>query len=110
MRTFYHTGGHPMAAGITLNANITQLRNNLNEQAKKDTNGGQLVPKLSIDVPLSTEEINVEVLEGLEFSVRLVWGLQNLCIYLKTYLLYLYVKLGRRNHMKLELTDGDENT
>lgn len=106
-----HYGGHPMAAGVSLNTDdIPTLRDNLNAQAKEVLTEDQLIPKLSIDVPLSLDEIDVKVLEGLELLrpfgmdfAKPVYMLENLSAVSVR-------KIGAaRNHMKLELTDGENN-
>lgn len=105
-----HYGGHPMAAGLSLRVeDIPTLRDNLNMQAKEGLTEDQLMPKLAIDVPLSLDEIDVNVLEGLELLrpfgmdfAKPVYMLGNLSAASVR-------KIGAaRNHMKLELTDGTQ--
>ncbi|MBN1067025.1 single-stranded-DNA-specific exonuclease RecJ [Clostridium botulinum] len=58
-------GGHPMAAGLSLNEdNIDLLRKGLNRNTKLTEE--ELVPKVTIDVPLGLENINYDMINDLE--------------------------------------------
>ncbi|WP_252234953.1 single-stranded-DNA-specific exonuclease RecJ [Clostridium sp. CH2] len=58
-------GGHPMAAGLSLDENnIDLLRKKLNRNTKLTDE--ELVPKVIIDVPLSLENINYDMINDLE--------------------------------------------
>lgn len=101
-------GGHPMAAGMTLEtAYIEQLRANLNRQAETTLTAEQLIPKLSIDVPLKLAEVSIDVLEsidklrpfGMEFE-KPVYLIEDVAIQSVR-------KIGAaRNHLKMDLQDG----
>ncbi|MBY7006333.1 single-stranded-DNA-specific exonuclease RecJ [Clostridium botulinum] len=58
-------GGHPMAAGLSLDENnIDLLREELNRNTKLTDE--ELVPKVIIDVPLGLENINYDMINDLE--------------------------------------------
>ncbi|MGN2337440.1 single-stranded-DNA-specific exonuclease RecJ [Clostridium cagae] len=58
-------GGHPMAAGLSLDENnIDLLREELNRNTKLTNE--ELVPKVIIDVPLGLENINYDMINDLE--------------------------------------------
>ncbi|WP_315077647.1 single-stranded-DNA-specific exonuclease RecJ [uncultured Clostridium sp.] len=58
-------GGHPMAAGLSLEeSNINLLRKELNGNTKLTEE--ELVPKVTIDVPLGLENINYDMINDLE--------------------------------------------
>ncbi|MCZ8541565.1 single-stranded-DNA-specific exonuclease RecJ [Psychrobacillus psychrodurans] len=62
-----HFGGHPMAAGMTLPLeNVDELRARLNDQAQTSLTEDQLIPIVSIDVPLEMDEISTESIESLK--------------------------------------------
>lgn len=106
-----HFGGHPMAAGMSLElGNVDALRENLNKQAETVLTEEQLIPKLSIDVPLTIEEIDVDVLEQLELLRPFGMGFEKPMYMLENLSAANVRKIGAdRNHLKIDLTDG-ENT
>lgn len=58
-------GGHPMAAGLSLNENnIDLLREGLNRNTKLTEE--ELIPKITIDLPLVLENINYDMINDLE--------------------------------------------
>ncbi|NFO11788.1 single-stranded-DNA-specific exonuclease RecJ [Clostridium botulinum] len=58
-------GGHPMAAGLSLNENnIDLLREGLNRNTKLTEK--ELIPKITIDLPLVLENINYDMINDLE--------------------------------------------
>lgn len=60
-------GGHPMAAGLSLEAaNIERFRAGLNRAVKKQMKGQDLAQKLVIDAYLRLEEISLEMVEQLD--------------------------------------------
>ncbi len=104
-------GGHPMAAGMSLPIeNVELLRNNLNAQAATSLSAEQLIPKLSIDVPLTLSEIDVSVLESLDLLRPFGMGFQKPMYLLENLSASSVRKIGAaKNHMKLELTDGERS-
>ena len=104
-------GGHPMAAGMSLDvANITALRDNLNSQAEIVLSAEQLIPKLSIDVPLTLEEIDVSVLEALDLLRPFGMDFEKPMYLLENLSASSVRKIGAaKNHMKLELTNGEQS-
>lgn len=103
-----HYGGHPMAAGVSLAINhISTLRNNLNNQAEIVLTEEQLIPKLSIDVPLALDEIDVTVLEKLELLRPFGMSFEKPMYLLEDLSAASVRKIGAaQNHIKLELTNG----
>lgn len=103
-----HYGGHPMAAGLSVDINdIVALRNNLNDQAKEVLSDEQLIPKLSIDVPITLDEIDVNVLEKLELLRPFGMNFEKPMYLLENLEAVSVRKIGAaQNHMKLELSDG----
>lgn len=101
-------GGHPMAAGMTLSIdNVAELRRRLNEEAAKVLTDDQLVPKLTIDVPVEIGEISVPAIAeiqklgpfGTDFP-KPIFALQNVSIQSMR-------KIGASlNHLKAELADA----
>lgn len=102
-----HFGGHPMAAGMTLEAlNVPELFERLNNQAQQALTEEQLIPKLTIDVPLDISEVTVEAIEqiaqlgpfGMDFA-KPVFALEDVKIKAMR-------KIGAsEDHLKLELED-----
>ena len=62
---FTRFGGHPMAAGVSLEeARIEEMRRRLNELAELDEE--DLLPKIRIDVPMPVDYITPELIKELE--------------------------------------------
>ena len=101
-------GGHPMAAGMTLSIeNVAILRENLNRQAELVLSEEQLIPKLSIDVPLTLDEIDVTTLEKLELLRPFGMGFEKPTYLFEDLIAGSVRKIGAaKNHMKLDLTGG----
>ena len=102
-----HFGGHPMAAGMTLQLeHVNELRTRLNAQAKQCLTDEHLVPKVKIDVPVELGEITVKAIEeiqklgpfGTEFPKPL-FAIENVSVKSLR-------KIGSaENHLKAELED-----
>ena len=105
-----HYGGHPMAAGMSLAvSDISILRDNLNRQAQSIMTPDKLIPVLAIDVPLTLEEIDVRVIESLELLRPFGMGFAKPVYLLEDLTAKTVRKIGAaHNHMKLELTNGQE--
>ncbi|WP_438311129.1 single-stranded-DNA-specific exonuclease RecJ [Sporosarcina sp. FA9] len=105
-----HFGGHPMAAGMSLNSSdIMELRENLNRQSETSLTSEMLVPKLAIDVPLTIDEIDVKVLESLELLRPFGMGFIKPVYLLEDLSVKSIRKIGAaQNHLKLELTNGKD--
>lgn len=64
---FIGFGGHKQAAGLSLNeADVDQLRKEINDYARKEITSEDLVPKVKIDGILHSHEITHETLDDLE--------------------------------------------
>ena len=60
-------GGHPMAAGFSLEeANIEEFRRRLNENAKERLTEDDFIPRVWIDVPMPFEYITESLIQELE--------------------------------------------
>ncbi len=71
-----HFGGHPMAAGLTMNASdLDTLRTRLCEQAKDVLSPEDFKPVTTIDLVASVDEISVAVIQQLEQLAP--FGIQN---------------------------------
>lgn len=103
-----HFGGHPMAAGMTLPIeHVEEFRQRLNEQAQASLTNEQLVPVISIDVPLEMDEISTDSIEslrklapfGMDFA-KPVYCIENVEVSSVR-------KIGSaQNHVKMELKQG----
>lgn len=103
-----HYGGHEMAAGMTLAlSDVEELRNRLNEQAKEVLTEEQLIATVEIDVPLTIDEIEVEVLESLEQLRPFGMAFPKPVYLIENVTVGSIRKIGSaKNHLKLELEDG----
>ncbi|KHF41993.1 single-stranded-DNA-specific exonuclease RecJ [Halalkalibacter okhensis] len=62
-----HFGGHPMAAGLTMNVDdLELLRTRLNEQAKEVLTEEDFKPVTAIDLVATVDEISVSVIKQLD--------------------------------------------
>lgn len=106
-----HFGGHQMAAGMSLAVkDVNRLREQLNAQAKEVLTDEMLTPKILIDVPLSVGEIDVGVLESLELLRPFGMAFEKPVYLLEDLSASTVRKIGAaKNHMKLEVTDGEQS-
>jgi single-stranded-DNA-specific exonuclease len=59
-----HFGGHPMAAGMTLQADdVDELRDRLNELARNQLSDEDFLPITAVELECSIDEISLEVVE-----------------------------------------------
>ncbi|MEI2664538.1 single-stranded-DNA-specific exonuclease RecJ [Rossellomorea sp. LJF3] len=102
-----HFGGHPMAAGMTLQLDdVAQLRNRLNELAGTELTPEDFIPVTQLDAPVTVDEISVESIEKLQLlapfgmkNPKPKWIIDNVSI-------EHYKKIGSaQNHLKLVLED-----
>ncbi|CAN7307459.1 single-stranded-DNA-specific exonuclease RecJ [Rossellomorea sp. LjRoot5] len=102
-----HFGGHPMAAGMTLQLDdVAQLRNQLNELAGTDLTPEDFIPVTQLDAPVTVDEISVESIEKLQLlapfgmkNPKPKWIIDHVSI-------EHYKKIGSaQNHLKLVLED-----
>lgn len=105
-----HFGGHPVAAGLALSAeHIDTLRQNLIEQAETTMTEEQFIAKLGIDLPISLDEINVEVLESLDLLRPFGMSFAKPTYLIEDVSARTIRKIGAdKTHLKLDITDGVE--
>ncbi len=98
-------GGHPMAAGMTLAASdVDTLRDRLNEQARSSLSAEDLVPVVSIDIPVSLDEVDVETIEGMRRLAPFGMGFAKPKFYLGGAKVAGIRKIGAsQGHLKMEL-------
>jgi single-stranded-DNA-specific exonuclease len=71
-----HFGGHPMAAGMTLNLNdVDELRNRLNALANEQLTEDDLVPVSEIDAKIDITNINIQTIN--ELGLLSPYGVSN---------------------------------
>ncbi|GEK34368.1 single-stranded-DNA-specific exonuclease RecJ [Kurthia sibirica] len=101
-------GGHPMAAGMTLEMeNVDELRNRLHAQSLLSLSPEDLIPVVKIDLPITVDEINVDAIDdirklapfGSQFA-KPQYGILNTQIKSMR-------KIGaNEDHVKMELSNG----
>lgn len=103
-----HFGGHPMAAGMTLPLeHVEEFRNRLNEQAINSLTEEQLVPIVSIDVPLEMDEISTESIESLQKLAPFGMDFAKPVYCIENVEVSSVRKIGSaQNHVKMELKHG----
>ncbi|WP_341356620.1 single-stranded-DNA-specific exonuclease RecJ [Rossellomorea sp. y25] len=103
-----HFGGHPMAAGMTLQLDdVAQFRNRLNELASTELTEDDLIPVTQLDASVTVDEISVESIEKLQLlapfgmhNPKPKWIIDSVSI-------EHYKKIGSaQNHLKLVLEDN----
>lgn len=105
-----HFGGHPVAAGLSLPIeNIDTLRTHLIEQAETTMTADQFVPKLGIDVPVSLDEMNIEVLESLDLLRPFGIDFAKPVYLIEDVSVRSVRKIGGdQTHLKIDITNGIE--
>lgn len=71
-----HFGGHPMAAGMTLNlSDVVQFRDRLNGLAKEQLTEKDFIPVTTVDCEIKMDEINLSAIE--EMGLLSPYGVDN---------------------------------
>lgn len=101
-----HFGGHPMAAGMTLEASaVDDLRDRLNKQAETSLTEEDLLPVVEIDIPLRLDEIDITAIESMRLLAPFGMGFAKPKFYLEGVKVASIRKIGAaQNHLKMELT------
>lgn len=101
-----HFGGHPMAAGMTLEANdVDALRDRLILQAETSLTEEELLPVVDIDIPLQLNEIDITAIESMRLLAPFGMGFAKPKFYLEGVHVSSIRKIGAaQNHLKMELT------
>ena len=100
-----HFGGHPMAAGMTLELeNVETLRNRLHEQATNSLTEEQLIQKLFVDVPIELSEITTDAIEEIRQLAPFGTGFPKPIFAIRDVHVKSMRKIGSaENHLKMEL-------
>lgn len=103
-----HFGGHPMAAGMSLElADVDELRARLNKQAQTSLTAEDLVPVVAIDIPVQLDEIDIETIESMRFLAPFGMGFSKPKFYLDNVTVASIRKIGAaQNHLKMELAQN----
>ncbi|HZH60119.1 MAG TPA: single-stranded-DNA-specific exonuclease RecJ [Metabacillus sp.] len=105
-----HFGGHPMAAGMTLQLeDVDELRDRLVEKAKDILTEEDFVPVTKVDVSCKLEDISVESIE--EMQLLSPFGMNNPkpIIHLENVTLANVRKIGAdQNHIKLVFAQEEQ--
>ncbi|MFD1030523.1 single-stranded-DNA-specific exonuclease RecJ [Metaplanococcus flavidus] len=101
-------GGHPMAAGMTLEAaDVAELRTRLNKQAEAVLSAEDLLPVVDIDIPVELEEIDTETIESMRYLAPFGMGFAKPKFFIKGVRVASIRKIGAaQNHLKVELASG----
>lgn len=101
-----HFGGHPMAAGMTLEASdLDVLRDRLILQAETSLTEEELLPVVDIDIPLQLSEIDITAIESMRLLAPFGMGFAKPKFYLEGVHVSSIRKIGAaQNHLKMELT------
>lgn len=103
-----HFGGHPMAAGMTLEMNdVDELRRRLNELADKQLTEQDLVPITKIDAVCTLEDITLSAIEEMQLLAPFGVGNPKPRIQVNDVELESIRQIGSDgSHLKLTLRDG----
>lgn len=103
-----HFGGHPMAAGMTLPLeSVNELSIRLTDQAMECLTEEQLIPVVSIDVPLEMHEISTEAIESLQKLAPFGMSFPKPVYCIEEVEVASFRKIGSaQNHVKMELKQG----
>jgi single-stranded-DNA-specific exonuclease len=103
-----HFGGHPMAAGMTLElSNVDELRERLNKQAETSLSEEDLVPVVEIDIPVRLDEIDIATIESMRFLAPFGMGFSKPKFFFDGVKVSSIRKIGAaQNHLKMELVQN----
>ncbi|WP_270179413.1 single-stranded-DNA-specific exonuclease RecJ [Alkalihalobacillus sp. CinArs1] len=104
-----HFGGHPMAAGMTIDLEyLNELRSRLNIQANDSLTEADLTPLTKIDLHCAIDDISLETIE--EMNLLAPFGVSNPkpVVMLKDVNLAQIRRIGsQENHLKVSLKEGE---
>ncbi|MGM0844118.1 MAG: single-stranded-DNA-specific exonuclease RecJ [Bacillota bacterium] len=100
-----HFGGHPMAAGMTLNLeNVEELRNRLNEYANEQLTEEDFIPLTELDASISLEDVDIETIESLQMLAPFGMGNPKPKLLIEGVTISGMRKIGgNQDHLKLSL-------
>ena len=103
-----HFGGHPMAAGMTLEMeHVDELRERLNKQAQASLTAEDLIPVVEIDIPVRLDEIDIETIESMRYLAPFGMGFAKPKFFLDQVTVSSIRKIGAaQNHLKVELAQN----
>ncbi|MFE8703492.1 single-stranded-DNA-specific exonuclease RecJ [Cytobacillus sp. FJAT-54145] len=103
-----HFGGHPMAAGMTLQLDdVAELRSRLNQLAKEQLTEEDFIPVTTLDTEVNVEDVHLKSIE--EMQMLAPFGMSNP----KPKILIMESSIGQmrkigadQNHLKLTIEDN----
>ncbi|MBS4194796.1 single-stranded-DNA-specific exonuclease RecJ [Lederbergia citri] len=100
-----HFGGHPMAAGMTLNIeDVDSLRQELNEACKNQLSADDFIPVTEVDAALDIDEVTVDTIGQLDLLAPYGMGNPKPKVMIKSTLATGIRKIGaNKTHLKLTL-------
>ncbi|MBY0146742.1 single-stranded-DNA-specific exonuclease RecJ [Neobacillus niacini] len=106
-----HFGGHPMAAGMTLNLeDVSELRQRLNQLANEQLTPENFVPITLLDHQIKVDEINLSSLD--ELNLLAPFGMDNPKpkVLIRNVQISTMRKIGsEQNHLKVMVNDNGTN-
>lgn len=106
-----HFGGHPMAAGMTLNLeDVSDLRQRLNNLANEQLTEDDFIPITTLDHHIKVEEINLSSLD--ELNLLAPFGMDNPKpkVLISNVHISTMRKIGsEQNHLKVMVNDNGSN-
>ncbi|MGG5254927.1 single-stranded-DNA-specific exonuclease RecJ [Neobacillus sp. SM06] len=106
-----HFGGHPMAAGMTMNlADVSELRDRLNQQAMEHLTAEDLIPITMLDAEMELADIDLALIE--EVNLLAPFGVENPKpkIIIKDTAISSIRKIGaNQTHLKLTISENGAN-
>ncbi|MBS4199781.1 single-stranded-DNA-specific exonuclease RecJ [Bacillus sp. FJAT-49732] len=106
-----HFGGHPMAAGMTLNIeDVDLLRQKLNEACGNQLSAEDFIPVTELDASLDIDEINIEAIAQLDLLAPYGMGNPKPKVIIQSIVANDVRKIGaNKNHLKVTLEkDGNK--
>ncbi|MBM7691887.1 single-stranded-DNA-specific exonuclease [Peribacillus deserti] len=104
-----HFGGHPMAAGMTLNLeDVQELRTRLNKLAGEQLSEEDYTPITKLDSKITLEEISLSAIEELEMLAPFGMGNPKPLILIESVPMDSIKKIGAdQKHLKIILDNGE---
>lgn len=104
---FEKFGGHAAACGFTIRQeNIEKLREKLNEHAKQHLSDDDLIPEINIDALVSSQSLNLELVESLKMLEPFGQGNRKPVFATKDLILVDEPFVMKEKHLKLKLRDA----
>ncbi|GAK11319.1 single-stranded-DNA-specific exonuclease RecJ [Geomicrobium sp. JCM 19039] len=106
---FTHFGGHPMAAGLTIDTtHIDELRRHMNKRVNETMTEEEFIPVTHIELSLTVSDVTIDLIREVEQLAPFGMGNPKPCVLIEESKIIDKRSIGaKKNHVKMQLADDD---